>query len=103
MVQLVYSRVKLPRIDGETWEYTITTSVHSKFSRKGDSGGPVLNTSNESIGIILGCTKGEPKRLQGQEHLVLVTCSYGTPISLVLDKVEARTCLHLDPTLVDLD
>jgi Trypsin len=100
-VQLVYSHVKLPGVDGEACEYTVTGG--RCFSDTGDSGGPVLDEDNRLVGMILGGTEGEPKVLEGHERLGRVFCSYVTPINLILQRVEAVTGLRLEPLLVDLE
>ena len=101
-IQLVYSHVKLPGVEGETLEYTVTTK-NMQFSARGDSGGPVLDLDNRLIGMVLGGTEGTPKLLKGHERLGEVLCSYITPIRFILERVQEVTNLRLVPVLVDLD
>jgi hypothetical protein len=100
-IHLVYSHVKLPGIEGETSEYTITTGV--RFSDRGDSGGPVLDMENKLLGMVLGGSDGTPAVLEGHERLGAVWCSYITPIQLILERVALVTGMRLEPILVDLD
>jgi hypothetical protein len=100
-IQLVYSHVKLPGLEGDTSEYTVTTGT--PFSDRGDSGGPVLDQNNKLIGMISGGSDGSPTMLKGHERLGVVWCSYITPIDLILDRVERATGMRLEPILVDAE
>jgi len=73
-VGFVYGHIKLDEFSGVTPEYTITTSYLHAFSGSSDSGGPVINTDGQVVGLVLGETTGSPVKLIGHEDLVSCGC-----------------------------
>jgi hypothetical protein len=85
-VQLVYSHVRLPGINGETSEYPVTTGQF--FSYGAGFGGPVLDTANRLVGMVLGGTDGTPKRVGGSRTTRKRVLFIYYPIQLILARVE---------------
>jgi len=74
--------VRFTQTEEFTSDYCVMRADDGKgdrFSNLGDSGGIVVNTTGEVVGIILAETVGQSKIIKGHENLRKVWLTYVTP------------------------
>jgi hypothetical protein len=96
VIRFVYDHVRIEGSGETTTELTIVDKVGDRrFSRKGDSGAPVVDKAGRVVGIIIGGSTGAPIALKGHESLGLINVSYISPIDSILDRISQVTSKSL--------